>query len=173
MYWGVFFAIALFDLKEHRIPNALLLCLIATRMVELLLVSDIPMALDSLRIGAILFLVGLGLYLVKAMSPGDVKLFFVVGFVTGIPNVGNLLYWVVLAGGLVAFFYFAYSVANDQNRKTLTIRNKNALPKSLGKENPNCKTQSKSMPTSRYGNKLVMPFAPTIVIGMAMFYYFN
>nr|WP_231892625.1 MULTISPECIES: prepilin peptidase [unclassified Vibrio] len=129
--------------------------------------------LDSMKAGVILFCAGLVLFFVRAMSPGDVKLFFVIGFVTGITDIGSLFYWILLSGGVVATFCFFDRRSNNLNPKGFLLSLKERWYKLVTLHMPMSEAEKKSLKISRYGDKLVMPFAPSIVIGLAMFYYFN
>ncbi|ANO32220.1 hypothetical protein A6E01_02895 [Vibrio breoganii] len=164
-YWLLLFAVSLCDLREQRIPNFLLVVIIITRLIELTISFNANVFVQSVTSAFILFGIGLFFFFLRAMSPGDVKLLFVVGFITATPDVSSLLFWLLMGGGLVAFFYYFFHRANLINSKG-SISN-------LG--TADLDEQSKGNPRSsiRYGNKLVMPFAPSVMIGMAMFYYFN
>ncbi|MFA0448788.1 prepilin peptidase [Vibrio breoganii] len=173
LYWGIFFSIALCDLNKHRIPNVLLVMTILIRLLEVLIYSGFESALQSIYSACVLFAVGLGLFFIRAMSPGDVKLLFVVGLVTGSREPSSLLYWILVSGGVVAFFYYHYNQASSLNPSSIKSRLQMAILK-VPKESRSKQSQKASVAlTSRYQDKLVMPFAPSIVIGMAMFYYFN
>ncbi|PMG37206.1 hypothetical protein BCS96_02305 [Vibrio breoganii] len=173
LYWPFFLSIAITDLRENRIPNALLLSLICVRATELIWHMDLSFGLESLISGLALFGIGLILFLIRAMSPGDVKLLFVVGFVTGVSDIGNLLYWILISGGLVASFCLFNERARSYDNSPLFSRVTSILNlRSTNQINKKEQVPKKAAST-RYGDKLVMPFAPSIVIGMAMFYYFN
>ncbi|MFA0459214.1 prepilin peptidase [Vibrio breoganii] len=171
-YWALLFTLALYDLREHRIPNVILVIMIVARLFELLY-FDIHLLLTSLQSGCILFGVGLALFVVRAMSPGDVKLLFVIGFITGISNTSSLLYWILIAGGVVALFCYLHRKANVPVQMPISRKIKNIWYKLITIHAPKSQAEIKNAKISRYGDKLVMPFAPSIVIGLAMFYYFN
>ncbi|WP_277870273.1 prepilin peptidase [Vibrio breoganii] len=169
----LFFLIAVYDLREHRIPNKLLLLIIGTRVFELLLGLDVSLVLSSLLAGSLLFAFGLVLFALRAMSPGDVKLMFVVGFSTAITNIGSLLYWIIVSGGIVSVFCLFYAQARKYEKVSFLSRVRNDWNRLRTRQVDKAKSISLVARTTRYGDKLVMPFAPSIVIGMAMFYYFN
>lgn len=166
-YWLLLFIIALYDLREQRIPNILLATIIMIRILELGLHLDVDLFLLSLKCASILFGLGLLLYFMKAMSPGDVKLLFVIGFISGTSHLVMLIYWILMASGIVAGFCYFHRKANSPLPQATS--NVGLLQKTGG----DVKIQSKPIQNARYGNKLVMPFAPSILIGMAMFSYFN
>ncbi|PMG82816.1 hypothetical protein BCU83_00685 [Vibrio breoganii] len=107
------------------------------------------------------------------MSPGDVKLMFVVGFSTAITNIGSLLYWIIVSGGIVSVFCLFYAQARKYEKVSFLSRVRNDWNRLRTRQVDKAKSISLVARTTRYGDKLVMPFAPSIVIGMAMFYYFN
>ncbi|MEZ8967674.1 prepilin peptidase [Vibrio breoganii] len=176
IYWLLFFLVALSDIKEHKIPNKLLLIAIGVRFGDILLELDSSVLISSLTSGVLLFSAGFALFLLRAMSPGDVKLLFVVGFCTNVQKVMVLGYWIILSGGIVATIYFFYqralSPTNDSIIEQFKSKIKEIFYFVLTAKMKKSSTTEKHLP-SRYGDKLVMPFAPSIVIGMAMFYYFN
>ncbi|PMM20426.1 hypothetical protein BCT04_13475 [Vibrio breoganii] len=174
----LFFLIAVYDLREHRIPNNLLLLIISIRTFELLAKFDVTFIMTSLILGVLLFCIGLVFFILRAMSPGDVKLLFVVGFATAtVGSAVNLLYWILIAGGIVSIFVIFFNRANAYKKQpissTLTFAFNRVWHRVILYHAPRANLSVPPGLKSRYGDKLVMPFAPSIVIGMAMFYYFN
>ncbi|MEZ9862745.1 prepilin peptidase [Vibrio breoganii] len=173
MYWIGFFVIAIFDARENRIPNSLLLILIVTRLLEIFLRLDFGLLLDSLVPALSMFGIGFVFFILRAMSPGDVKLLFVVGFVSGVTDVVAMSVYILLAGGLQSLFYFLHYRANRLEIRPRANVFKRLLDRVMMLD---LSIRDKSFLVNkkeRYADKLVMPFAPSIVTGMAMFYYFN
>ncbi|WP_261834874.1 prepilin peptidase [Vibrio ishigakensis] len=158
--WTLIVVIAVEDLRHHRIPNVYLVLILGVS--GLTLVSDNASPLDNLFGFVAMFTIGMFLFLVRAMSPGDVKLLGVVGFVVGWPHVFPAAFWILLSSGLLG----GLVVLSNLSRQ--------------GVENPLlCLLDVRSvMESSRndlhsvYGNKLTMPFAPAVALGLAIFYYF-
>ncbi|WP_188011812.1 ABC transporter permease [Vibrio vulnificus] len=101
------------------------------------------------------------------MSPGDVKLLGVVGVVIGWDAMGAVAYWVTLSAGLVALFFMMLHYAQYPD----------SLQKLVGRYS--FQAMSGQVPLlSVYPSevvvqgKLTMPFAPAVVIGLALFHYF-
>ncbi|MEZ9589789.1 prepilin peptidase [Vibrio breoganii] len=160
--WGILSVIAVYDLKENRIPNKLLITIIVVKTFFLVSVN-MDNFLDSLISGTALFGLGFIFFILRAMSPGDVKLLATIGFASGITQFGSLLFYLTMAGGLVATFCLFDAISKGYKPKSVKQKtNELALTKDLI-----------NVPHSRYEQKLVMPFAPSVVIGLALFYYFN
>lgn len=102
---GLLLAISLVDFQTRRIPNPLVLALLAWALVQVLWLGQ-P-ALDAALLG---LLVGGGLFLLLAllgrgaMGAGDVKLAAALGAILGYPLVFSGLLWGVVAGGAAALF---------------------------------------------------------------------
>ncbi|MFS1865900.1 prepilin peptidase [Vibrio breoganii] len=160
--WSIFIIIAIYDLREHRIPNFLLFWLVGFQLGDVL-VHDSAL-LSNFLLGFIsFFLIGLALYLVRAMSPGDVKLLGVVGFYIGFDGSASFFYYLLIASGVVATFCLLDNHSNGRPSMLCTLIGNTGL----------IKKSSYEMWHIRYGYKLVMPFAPSVVIGLALFYYFT
>ncbi|PMO51302.1 hypothetical protein BCT07_06320 [Vibrio breoganii] len=162
LFWIILCIISIYDLKENRIPNKLLVIAILLKSVVLATSSSLNY-IDSILSGLVLFTLGFIFFILRAMSPGDVKLLGTIGYLTGITQFGSLLFYLTMAGGLVAVFCLFDAISQGYKPKSLKQKaDELALTKELGK-----------IPHSRYEQKLVMPFAPSVVIGLALFYYFN
>ncbi|MEZ9834064.1 prepilin peptidase [Vibrio breoganii] len=164
IFWSILFLISISDLKEHKIPNVLLVLLITYQTLNLV-ISDTSIL--NFVLGAIcMFMASLGLFFVRAMSPGDVKLLGVIGYCVGLDNLLGSAIWITLSAGLVGsvFMIYNFSFLGISNPVTLFGEPKlfTRINHGGGETNP-----------WRYGNKLTMPFAPSVTIGLALFYYFN
>lgn len=161
LMWSLLIAVSVSDLKEHRIPNKLVLMLVALSVFAML--SGQLSVYDSLKGGAALFTGSLVLYLIGAMAAGDVKLLGAVGLFSGWQDLGVLIYYILIAGGVIAVFYLALDVANRPSRYKLS----NISPSNLI-----LLTNKHSRQTVKY-KPLRMPFGPTVVIGMALANYYS
>ncbi|HNS51333.1 MAG TPA: A24 family peptidase [Anaerolineae bacterium] len=102
-FTALLLALSLVDLRVRRLPDALLLLLLAWAAVEAAWLGR-PTWLSAgagLLFGGGLFLL-IALVRRGAMGAGDVKLAAVLGAALGFPDVVTALLWGVLAGGLAA-----------------------------------------------------------------------
>ncbi len=155
--------IALSDLAENRIPNKILLVWLVLHSLHLHIADG--SFISAVGGGALLFSLGMVLYVMKAMSAGDVKLLGVVGFVVGFSHAPMALLYIVLAAGLVASYYLLYNLSFLGVSNPFVVLSE---PKLLLGSN----YQGGNNNLSRYKNRLTMPFAPAVAIGLAMFFYF-
>ncbi|MEZ9418826.1 prepilin peptidase [Vibrio breoganii] len=171
--WCVFFYIALSDLKKHRIPNKALIIILIMQTVSCFFVyNNISWLGPSLSTATVLFLFGLFFFFLQAMSPGDVKLLFVIGYVTGGVDILELVYWLTIGSGCVAILFFLEEMSRSSTKLGTLESIKNIYYRVMTRKIYR-KDDEKIVGHQRYGHKLVMPFAPSLVIGLAMFYYFN
>ena len=163
--WSMLFMIGIKDTEKHRIPNKLLLILIFLVVIEWAAMNSSLIVLQEKLLGfVIMFVIGLLLFFLKAMAPGDVKLLAVVGFLVGLSQLQSVSYWITLSAGIVGVFYaFYYSIESPRfgnrvkkNTNKLTIQQEALM---LATRNTVIK-------------KTVMPFAPAVVIGLALHQYF-
>ena len=165
IYWILFSVLAIFDARENRIPNQYLCLLLCAAILEIFLSSDVTVGMSSAILGGCFFF-GLGwtMYLSKAMSAGDVKLLAVVGFIVGwgslTPVFVSICFATVMVGSFYCFQYLAYKpmlLKQSLTRYQLAAYGGlQALKQSGGKSE----------------DKIRMPFAPIVVIGLAWHQYF-
>lgn len=162
--WGIYFVIAIWDLRDNKIPNKLLLLLLCVSFINNSYYSSNYLQLwDYFYAGGIFFVGGLLLYFIHAMAPGDVKMLGVVGFSVGLDNLSSVTYWIgistVIIGSLYGLFSMSErlnSVSDMYHRYKLILLSANSL----------------SEGADHYSKKLRMPFAPVVVIGLALHSYF-
>ncbi|GEA61693.1 hypothetical protein VCO01S_28860 [Vibrio comitans NBRC 102076] len=121
--------------------------------------------MSALLGGLIFFMFSFVLYLLRALSPGDVKLLGVIGFHAGFGNLVDMTLCIAIFSGIVAIFYLAY------NLSFLGITNLSIIftqPSLLKGSNSN---YNKSQ-VGRYTDKLTMPFAPCVLLGAAAYSLF-
>ncbi|MCX2756983.1 A24 family peptidase [Vibrio sp. Sgm 22] len=169
-FWALLIAVSVYDVEKHRIPNKILTLLL---FVYFLSMFDSNYTLDfflsSLAGFVVLFGFGLLLYFMRAMSAGDVKLLGVVGLYLGWGQILDASYFILLASGMIGTFYLLYNYANSSSVSVKGyFQNKLIL---LGGVSP-VENKDDSF-HNRYLNKVTMPFAPSVVIGLAMYSYFN
>jgi prepilin peptidase CpaA len=116
----------------------------------------------SLASGAVFFLFSLVFYFIKILAPGDVKLLGVVGYWLGWGHFGDVLFWISFSTVVVGCLYLIiYCSKQDIPLKSLVLNYSSLF--SLGKANSS---------SISIGTDLVMPFAPVVVIGLALNSYF-
>jgi prepilin peptidase CpaA len=169
-FWIVLLIVAVCDVSQHRIPNRLLLLMIVLFFLQLSTQFSFEQLRVSLTGSLALFSFGLFLYFVRAMSAGDVKLLGVVGLYIGWGNLQSMAYYITIAAGIVGVTYIFHHFASHNwlgikgyfDQKVISVANISSNME-----------QAKSRVHSRYKDKVTMPFAPAVVIGLAMYSYFN
>ncbi|HFQ5374095.1 TPA: prepilin peptidase [Vibrio vulnificus] len=167
LIWFCLLVVAVYDARDNRIPNAWLLPLTLLACLHWVAKGDFSQLFLAIGAGVIYFSSGVVLFFLRAMSPGDVKLLGVVGVVIGWDAMGTVAYWVTLSAGLVALFFMMLHYAQYPD----------SLQKLVGRYS--FQAMSGQVPLlSVYPSevvvqgKLTMPFAPAVVIGLALFHYF-
>lgn len=167
LIWFCLLVVAVYDARDNRIPNAWLLPLTLLACLHWVAKGDFSQLFLAIGAGVIYFSSGLVLFFLRAMSPGDVKLLGVVGVVIGWDAMGTVAYWITLSAGLVALFFMMLHYAQYPD----------SLQKLVGRYS--FQAMSGQVPLlSVYPSevvvqgKLPMPFAPAVVIGLALFHYF-
>ncbi|WP_029790386.1 MULTISPECIES: A24 family peptidase [Vibrio] len=174
-FWVVMIMIAINDIRWHRIHNNLLILLLLFLVVKLLIPPiDYNEILYSMYGAIALFVFGLILFFLRAMSAGDVKLLFVVGAYVGWGNLVESSVYIVVAGGIVGSLYLFYSISQSGEQVSFLAKNYFFNRWILrGIESHKDKGSTNLHTHVRYKNNLTMPFAPSVVIGLAMFSYFH
>ena len=165
LIWSMLFIIGIKDAEKHRIPNKLLFILICLIILEWVAINPSLAILQEKALGGILmFAIGLLLFFLKAMAPGDVKLLAVVGFLVGLPQLQSVGYWIILSAGVVGVFYALYYSIESPRFGNKGVKSSQKL--SIQQEALMLATRNTVM------KKTVMPFAPAVVIGLALHQYF-
>ncbi|MEI8633723.1 A24 family peptidase [Vibrio sp. PP-XX7] len=112
-----------------------------------------------------LFALGFVFYLLRAMSPGDVKLLAGTGVYLGWEGLSQGIFWIAISGVIVGMMYGVLSRHQPVHPLSEMV--------SLDSTD-----RRKSVPDKRSSglqtqNKLQMPFAPVVVIGLALHSYFG
>lgn len=151
--WLIVIIIGVFDARECRIPNYLLVILLIFTVIFLILdafnENNYVNLVKHIYGFLACFAVGLIFYSLKIVAAGDVKLVAIVGFILG--HIA-ILYWVkylFLSTFLVGLMYWSL---NRLHSSSLGIINRQV------KENR---------------NTVYMPFAPVMIIALAMYEYFQ
>ncbi|WP_157935201.1 A24 family peptidase [Vibrio sp. 10N.286.49.B3] len=164
--WALLVVIAVYDAREHRIPNVYLMLLLVLHSIVIITNSTALWHSFSgaLLGGVVLFSGALLLYLLKAMAPGDVKFLGVIGFLVGWGNLLAVSYWILLAAGVVALFDYILLKRPNANllRGFSSVRDSTLSTQIFISERGFVRRE----------NCQKMPFAPSAVLGLALFYYF-
>ncbi|MGC9462536.1 prepilin peptidase [Vibrio genomosp. F10] len=168
LIWAGWLVIAITDARENRIPNIALLYLLAVSIAYQSFSHDPLLTIgSSLAAGLVMFLGGFALYIARAMAPGDVKLLGVVGVVMGWGQLLDTVFWIAISSVLVGLLYGSMRMAEDPKLFQQMIR-KYTMILSYGRGS---KVEGDMLAKSN-AQMLRMPFAPVVVIGLAMQSYF-
>ncbi|WP_412498727.1 prepilin peptidase [Vibrio furnissii] len=165
LIWGLLLLIGVSDAKEYRIPNKWLVMLLIASILPLL-VFDSPVSVTSLWADkvlgfAIMFAGGLLCYApIRLMAAGDVKLLAVMGFIVGASHVSA---FVACIAGAVVFVGALYWL---HNRSARTFRRAGDFRKG-----DIVHTLTMKGIESNVAHVTPMPFAPAMIIGLAMYDY--
>lgn len=158
--WSLLVTIAVSDARIYRIRNShlilLFICIFTEKVTSL--GFSIQILLD-LAGGLVFFFGSLGLFALRAMAPGDVKLLGVVGFWLGWGNLWDATMWLSISTVVIGLFYSLERAASrGDSWNTFWLR---FVPQRFEENAESAKSQL-----------IVMPFAPVIVIGLALNSYF-
>ncbi len=166
--WFFLILIAVTDAREHRIPNIYLLAVLLFSSVnKLLFLEPEKLILMSVFSGSVLFFFSLIFHFIKVMAPGDVKLLGVVGYVVGWEDLRITIFFISCSAIIVGSFYAWLHIAG-QFKGISSLTHYSLLNNGLkGKRDLSVISLS---PLER---KAVMPFAPVVVIGLALQQYIS
>ncbi len=178
--WALLVIVAVSDAKEHRIPNKLLMLLLVLLCLSTLVHTPQEklwsVFLDKSAAFGVAFIFALALHLLRVMAPGDVKLIAVIGFFLGTVGLVSYLFYVCLVTAFVGSMYWllnqlqlalktevnmgAKEQANRINFTGMVVAmqlNQQAIKKKI---------------TTGY-DLTYMPFAPILVMGLALQQYYS
>ncbi|MGY3570635.1 prepilin peptidase [Vibrio paucivorans] len=166
--WLGIIIIAVSDARENRIPNAALLFVLIASLIDKS-ISAQPLTLIGWSTVAlvVMFFSAFILYLLGVMAPGDVKLMGVVGFIVGWGSLLQTTFWIAIASVVVGSLFAAMRLA-DEPSSGRALLTKYTMIFSYG----SLAGKSFSPTVNNKNSKLRMPFAPVVVIGLAMQQYF-
>ncbi|MFB9214819.1 A24 family peptidase [Vibrio sinaloensis] len=163
--WFVLLMIAVSDAREHRIPNVLLILTLVLCVAKMLVQPTLsPSFTEALMGGGAMFFGALVLHLLRVMAPGDVKLLGVVGFWLGWGHLMDISLWIAVASILVGSVYALIKAAGKEE----SVKHQLERYKMLFAYG---RTATKDV-AEEQAQKLRMPFAPIVVIGLALQSYF-
>ena len=97
---------AITDLQQRRIPNLLVLAVVALALIRIDLHFDKASALDDLEWAGAVLLGGLIFWRLRWLGGGDVKLIFAGAMLVGAPAILDYLVLTILLGGLLGILAF-------------------------------------------------------------------
>ncbi len=174
LIWLILVVIGVSDAREYRIPNYLILTALGMTSVFLVLEQFNGYGYRNITTHLygflITFVVGLVFYLLKFMAAGDVKLAAVIGFILGH---GAILIWAKYFAFTCFFIGSMYWMLNRLQMQTMSINTSKPakgfnLINYLWIEGGQIKSDFKQRRNLTY-----MPFAPVLIISLAMQQYFQ
>lgn len=167
--WTILVTIGVSDAKEHRIPNLLVLCLLLCGFIDVVYKSGGISWQDLFKSNVMGFFVffcfGLIFYLSRIMTAGDVKLLAVVGFILGDVSFLEFFKYTLLVFLFIGLMYF---FLNRLERSNIPFNRKYCY----FSENKKNKSTNVFLCSELDSNLTFIPFAPVLVIGLAVFEYF-
>lgn len=166
LIWLGLFVISVSDAREHRIPNYMLLFVLCLSLIDKSLsATPMPLLFAALAGAGVMFICSFVLYCIRAMAPGDVKLLGVVGFIIGWGQLLDAAYWIGIATVVVGVFYALIRLAERPESAKLTLTKYSLIASGAG-------AIDKGSSDKQLADKLRMPFAPIVTIGLALQQYF-
>ncbi|MGF1696781.1 prepilin peptidase [Vibrio lamellibrachiae] len=169
LIWAGLLFVATTDARENRIPNLALLYLLIITLLNQFFSSEPLIAIStSLLAGFIMFFGALIMHMFRIMAPGDVKLLGVIGVIVGWGQLMSTTFWIAVSSILIGALYSCMRMAENPVSFQQVVR-KYTMLFAYGK---GVKT-ALSDHTKSNTEMLRMPFAPVVVIGLAMQSFFN
>ncbi|WP_275723773.1 prepilin peptidase [Vibrio furnissii] len=161
--WGLLITVGVYDARQHRIPNVLLGLLMLAGVIQTLLL-DQTFDLFVGQIGAMLmvFVLALMCHMAGWMAPGDVKLLAVIGFLTGFGHLTDTFFYIGVSAIFIGVMYgmLNYLLLFKESVSVVGVR-----VYLMGPIHSRLRRESSRKP------ELVMPFAPVVVVGVALSQY--
>lgn len=172
--WGILLVIGVFDAREYRIPNYLVITLLAVNSVVLVLEQFSRSAEEGISSHlygfTVAFGVGLIFYSLKFMAAGDVKLIAAIGFILG----HNAIFIWVQYFAVSCFFIGTMYWLLNRLQMQLTSKATNKKKNSFNFVNYFwIKGEVIKNGLKQKCNITYMPFAPVLIISLAMYQYFQ
>lgn len=168
--WLVFFIIGVCDARQHRIPNYLVCMVFIFTSAELLIIQhSLSNFSSSILASVLVFVIALLCHLSGWMAPGDVKLLSAVGFCIGFNNLLESFFWIGISTVFIGVMYWMVNYLLVY-RKILSLRLVIDFITALINFRYSTRNQS-DLNLHQY--ELVMPFAPVVIIGLALSNYAN
>ncbi|PNH81636.1 A24 family peptidase [Vibrio diazotrophicus] len=175
IFWVLLIVIGVFDAREYRIPNYLLILLFSLSCVYFYFISNTSeenYLLQHIYGFVIAFGVGIIFYLFNSIAAGDVKFAGVIGFIVGYGGLLSLAQYLSISYFFVGSLYWILNRLRSNSRVSskgddsyFYSSNFIAVFKS---ETHQIKSNFQTGINLTY-----MPFAPVLIIALAMYQYFQ
>ncbi|MGR5318760.1 prepilin peptidase [Vibrio sp. DNB22_19_1] len=178
LFWIVLSIIGVSDAKAHRIPNQLALLLLVVILVSCIITVPselfLPTLLNKSASLIICFFASLGLYLLRVMAPGDVKLIAVLGCWLGTAQLTDYLFYVCLMTVFVGPMYWALNRLEKAKQVHISAEPMGSSHYSLAGMAVQMEMGKQQLKhTVSTGKGLTyMPFAPILIMGLALQQYY-
>lgn len=169
-FWLILFIIGVFDAREYRIPNSLILILVgASVAISFLYPYDNQQTWLSHVLGfSIAFFVGLIFYILKIMAAGDVKLLGALGLMLGVNQLSLFAQYTSLSCVFIGGMYWLLNRLQLSGQQTHVNKTRGSLVHIISIQAYQLKDDFKSRRNLAY-----MPFAPVLIVALAMYHYFH
>ncbi|WGY46139.1 prepilin peptidase [Vibrio sp. ABG19] len=166
--WLLLFIVGINDAKEHRIPNYLLGLIVLLVTLKLtVLKGDVDTFLLHLLSMSMFFSIALLFHFCGWMAPGDVKLLAIVGFIFGFNDLLNLVFCIGVSSVFIGCMYWVLNKIIIFNKEISIDGFFRALLCF------SAKPYRSFIVCDLKDNRLVMPFAPVVVCGVALAQYLH
>lgn len=172
-FWILLIVIGVFDAREYRIPNRLIIFLFFVSVVFTLFNSwstnNLNVAGGHILGFFLAFFVGIAFYILKVVAAGDVKLIAIVGLLVGYSGLYAFTMYLVFCCCFIGGMYWLLNrlmLSSFCPQKT-TARNFK-LTHSLDNYSSEFKSDFNTKTDIAY-----MPFAPIVIVALAMYQYFQ
>lgn len=173
IFWIILIVIGVFDAREYRIPNYLIIFLFSISAVFTLFNSwptDNLNATGGHILGFFLtFFVGIAFYTLKVVAAGDVKLIAIIGLLVGYSGLYTFTMYLVFCCCFIGGMYWLLNrlmLSSFCPQKTTARSFKPTY--SLDDYPSEFKSDFNTKTDIAY-----MPFAPIIIVALAMYQYFQ
>lgn len=177
--WVVLVIIGVSDAKTYRIPNKLLILLFALICISIpittlpeLIFSEV---VNKVSAFVIAFVIGFASYLLRVMAPGDVKLVAVIGLFLGTRNLASYLFYVCLVTAFIGTMYWCLNRLYSLPISKVNLSGKGqAVQDRITSLVEATHISKQGLEQKLFSNQglTYMPFAPILVIGLALQQYY-
>lgn len=168
-FWLILFVIGVFDAREYRIPNALVLLLFGVSVVTSIFQPSSQDWLAHIYGFTAAFSVGLVFYSFKIMAAGDVKLIGVVGFLLCPNGLLLLAKYIAFSCCFVGAMYWLLNHLDESKLIRAAELKKDYHPIRI----ISVRTYQLIADLRAGSNLAYMPFAPILILALAMYQYFQ
>ena len=170
LVWFILLVIGVFDAREYRIPNSLVLFLIGLSFVANFIAPSENQQgwLWQIAGFTFAFLIGLFFYVLKIMAAGDVKLLGVVGLMLGLNQLPLFAQYMAVSCVFIGGMYWLLNRLQMSGQQTRVNSSKGTIAQTISIQAYQLKDDFKTRRNLAY-----MPFAPVLIVALAMYHYFH